>query len=114
MATTEHSPARLQEEANHERHMRTEQLMANLKSRTVRGGAVTITAQAVRLVLSTGSTVVLARLLTPSDFGLVAMVTVLTNFIEILKDAGLSVATIQRDEISHRQVSTLFWINVFL
>jgi PST family polysaccharide transporter len=37
----------------------------------------------------------LARLLTPADFGLIAMVTVITGFVEMFKDAGLSMATIQ-------------------
>ena len=58
------------------------------------------------------STVILARLLTPEDFGLVAMVTAITGFMVIFKDMGLSMATIQRPEIRHEQVSTLFWINV--
>ena len=54
---------------------------------------------------------VLARILLPEIFGLVAMVTALTGFIEMFKDLGLSAATIQRKEITHAQVSALFWIN---
>jgi PST family polysaccharide transporter len=53
----------------------------------------------------------LARLLTPNDFGLIAMVTAITNFALVFKDIGLSTATIQRAELNHAQVSTLFWIN---
>ena len=56
----------------------------------------------------------LARLLTPGDFGLVSMVTGVTGFAEAFKDAGLSLATIQRERITQQQVSTLFWINVGL
>ncbi len=55
---------------------------------------------------------VLARLLTPVDFGLVAMVTAITAIAAGFADLGLTEATIQRKEISHNQVSTLFWINV--
>ena len=55
---------------------------------------------------------VLARLLTPADFGLVAMVTAITGLGQAFADLGLSEATIQRQEISHDQVSILFWINV--
>jgi PST family polysaccharide transporter len=58
------------------------------------------------------STVVLARLLTPADFGLVAMVTTITGLAQGFADLGLSEATIQREQISHHQVSNLFWINV--
>jgi len=95
-----------------ERFLDTAHLKADLKGRSVRGGAVTMTAQAVKFVLQTGSTVVLARLLTPQDYGLVAMVTAITGFIALFKDMGLSMATIQKAEIDHSQVSTLFWINV--
>jgi PST family polysaccharide transporter len=61
-----------------------------------------------------GSTILLARLLMPSDFGLIAMVTAITGFVAKFKDAGLSTATVQRKDITHDQVSTLFWINVAL
>jgi O-antigen/teichoic acid export membrane protein len=56
--------------------------------------------------------IVLARLLSPSDFGLVAMVTVITEVFYVFKDLGLSYATIQEPKINHDQVSTLFWINL--
>lgn len=90
----------------------TEHLKADLKERSVRGGAVTMTAQVVKFMLHTGSIIVLGRLLTPQDYGLVAMVTAITGFVTLFKDMGLSMATIQKAEINHSQVSTLFWINV--
>jgi len=92
----------------------TEYLMADLKGRSVRGGAVTMVAQEAMFFLRMGSTVVLARLLTPQDFGLIAMVTVITGFVAMFKDMGLSMATVQKAEINHAQISTLFWINVGL
>jgi len=55
--------------------------------------------------------VVLARLLSPKDFGLLAMVTSVTAFANIFKDMGLSTATVQRSEINHGQISVLFWVN---
>jgi O-antigen/teichoic acid export membrane protein len=90
----------------------TEHLKVDLKERSVRGGAVTMTAQVTKFVLRTGSTMILARLLTPQDYGLIAMVIAITGFVELFKDMGLSLATIQKAEINHAQVSTLFWINV--
>lgn len=44
------------------------------KGMAVRGGAVTLAAQGVKLLLTLASTMVLARLLAPQDFGIVAMV----------------------------------------
>jgi len=75
---------------------------------------VTVLAQGVLFALNLASVMVLARLLTPQDFGLVAMVTTITSFLRIFNDAGLSTATVQREGITHAQVSNLFWTNVAL
>lgn len=93
-------------------YFNTAHLKADLKQRSVRGGAVTIAAQASKFILKFGSTIVLARLLTPEDYGLIGMATVVIGFVEYFKDLGLSTATIQRSEINHRQISNLFWINI--
>lgn len=98
----------------HDRHFSTEHLTSDLKGRSVRGGAVTLAAQGVKFALQLVQTVVLARLLAPEAFGLVAMVTAVTGFVAMFKDAGLSMATVQREHITHEQISTLFWINVAL
>jgi O-antigen/teichoic acid export membrane protein len=85
----------------------------NLKRRSVRGGTVALATQVVKFSLQLGSTAVLARLLTPDDYGSVAMVVALLGFATLFRDLGLSTATIQRDKITHEEVSGLFWINVF-
>lgn len=84
----------------------------DLRARSVRGGAVTMVAQALRFILQIGSLAVLGRLLAPDDFGLLAMVLSVTALAERFKDLGLAMATVQRPEITHDQVSTLFWINI--
>jgi PST family polysaccharide transporter len=55
---------------------------------------------------------VLARLLSPEDFGLQGMVVAVTGFLALFQSAGLGMATVQRLEVTHEQTSTLFWINV--
>lgn len=90
----------------------TEHLHTDLKGRSVRGGALTLISQGTQFVITSTSTVVLARLLTPADYGLVAMVTAITGLGQAFADLGLSEATIQRKNISHDQVTNLFWINV--
>src|SRR5262249_18897970 len=90
----------------------TEHLHSDLKGRSVRGGFCTVSSQGGQFLIQSVSTVVLARLLTPVDFGIVAMVTAVTGLGQAFADFGLSEATIQRKEITHNQVSTLFWINV--
>ncbi len=97
-----------------ERYLRTDHLDADLRRRSARGGAVTLAAQACRLILGLGSTAALARLLTPEDFGLIAMVAALAGFAGVFKDLGLAMATVQKKEVTHDQISTLFWLNVAL
>lgn len=87
---------------------------AGLRAHTVQGGAVTAVAHALKFLLTLGSTLVLARLLTPADYGLVAMVMAFTGLVEILKDGGLSLATIQSRELDGAQATTLFWLNASL
>lgn len=93
---------------------RTDDLEKNLAKKTALGGAYTLTATAINFFVTTTSTVLVTRKLTDEDFGLVAMVTVLTGFATIFLDLGLSKAVIQKREINHDQVSTLFWINVVI
>ena len=88
-----------------------EHLQTDLKGRSVRGGVLSLAAQVAQILLQAVATVVLARLLTPVDFGLVAMVTAITAIASGFADLGLTEATIQRKDITHSQVSTLFWIN---
>jgi len=89
-------------------------LKKDLKSQSVRGGFNTISGQLISFALTISSTAILGRLLTPKDYGLVAMVTAITGFISIFKDLGLSTAVIQKDEIDQPQVSALFWMNILI
>ena len=57
---------------------------------------MTTAAQGLKFFLGMGSTVVLARLLTPQDFGLIAMVMAVTGFVMMFKDMGLSMATVRK------------------
>jgi PST family polysaccharide transporter len=77
----------------------------------LRGGAASVVSVYCNGVLQIIATVVLARLLTPEDFGLVAIVTVLTSFAPNLIDFGLGDATAQRNKITRGQVSSLFWLS---
>jgi O-antigen/teichoic acid export membrane protein len=92
----------------------TSHLHADLRGHTVQGGKATIVAQVSSVLLNMMSVVVLSRLLSPADFGLIAMVTAITGITIMFRDGGLSIPTIQRDTVSHQQVSNLFWINVGL
>jgi PST family polysaccharide transporter len=107
-------PVTVEEEERNEEHIKTDHLLPNLKRHTISGGAITLSSQAAKFLLNLTSTVILARLLTPRDFGLVAMVTVVTGFVAMFRHAGLATPTVQRERITHAQVSNLFWINLGL
>ncbi len=55
---------------------------------------------------------VLARLLAPEDYGLMAMVAVVLGFATVFTDLGLNSAYVQRQEVTPEQRSSLFWLNV--
>ncbi len=82
-----------------------------VKADLVSGLAWTSLSTFGRRVLSLLANIVLARLLAPADFGLVAMAAVVIGFIDVFKDLGTGAALIQREHISDKLLSTLFWFN---
>jgi O-antigen/teichoic acid export membrane protein len=86
----------------------------NLQTRTVRSIGWSATSQIAQLLMQILMLAILARLLTPSDFGLIAMVTVFSSFVAIFSNFGLTSAIVQKKEISDEALSSTFWINVGL
>jgi O-antigen/teichoic acid export membrane protein len=76
-----------------------------------RGAAVTMTGQVARILLQVVSVVVLAKLLTPHDYGLVAMVMAIAGLADIFRDFGLSTAAVQARDLTREQRDNLFWLN---
>ncbi|WP_422006247.1 MOP flippase family protein [Roseivirga pacifica] len=63
-------------------------------------------------VLQLATMAILARLLVPEDFGLMAMVAIATGFINVIRDFGLGASLVQRKEVSDDEFSTVFWLNI--
>ena len=84
----------------------------NMSGNIVRGSAYLGGASVARFLMNIVSTVILARLLDPEAYGLLAMVYVVTNFMVMFRDMNLSLATVQQSKITHPQISTIFWFNV--
>ncbi|MET4780328.1 lipopolysaccharide biosynthesis protein [Glaciihabitans sp. UYNi722] len=82
-----------------------------LGKRAARGAAVTLSAQGAKILIQVASVVVLARLLDPRDYGLIAMVMTVIGVGELLRDFGLSSAAIQAPQLSRAQRDNLFWTN---
>ena len=84
---------------------------SELRRLAVRGAAATVSAAAIGLAVQIGSTVILARLLTPADLGIVAMVTTFSLLLMSFGNNGFDEVVIQRPELDRYQASNLFWIN---
>jgi O-antigen/teichoic acid export membrane protein len=87
---------------------------SEFKRRSIRGGAATVLGQGFGMVLQVGTLMILAHILSPTDYGLQSMVITLTAFISLVKDAGLNAAAVQHEGLTQELLSTLFWINVAL
>ena len=77
--------------------------------RVVKGAGYQFLGIATKTVLTIGSTAVLARLLSPSDFGYVAMATVVTEFAALFSSFGFTNVLIQKRTINRLQCDTVFW-----
>lgn len=84
---------------------------SDLGDRAARGAGVTLSAQVARMVLQVVAIVVLAHLLNPRDYGLVAIVVVVIGVGEIFRDFGLTTAAIQARTLSREEQDNLFWVN---
>jgi PST family polysaccharide transporter len=80
--------------------------------RAVRGATYLGVSQLARLLLTTLLTVTVSRILTPGDYGVVAMTTPITGFILLFQDLGLAQAAVQARNISPERMNGLFWLNM--
>ena len=83
----------------------------NLAGAAARGVFFTLAAQGLKIVIQILSVVVLSRLLSPTDYGLLAIVLVVVAFGEIFRDFGLTSASVQAAALTRGQRDNLFWIN---
>lgn len=83
-----------------------------ISQRTAKGAIVTIGSQVLLAAIQLINMVVLSRLLTPTDFGLMAMSTSVVAFVALFRDLGLSTATIQCQNLDQDTASGLFFVNI--
>lgn len=83
-----------------------------LRRMALRGAGATVLSGGIALAIQVLATVVLGRLLTPRDFGLATMVTTFSLLLMNGPANGFIDSLLQRQEVTHRLASTLFWINL--
>lgn len=86
--------------------------MPSLRKLVFSGIAWRSTVEISQLLLQIAFTVVLARLLTRADFGLVAMALLFTRFIRTITQVGFGTAIIQSPDVTQAQISAIFCINL--
>ncbi len=86
--------------------------MSSFRQKAVSGLKWTALAQACRLSAQLLAVIVLANLLPPADFGLVAMATVVTGFANLFRDLGSVAAIIQKHDPNPKLLDSLFWLNL--
>ena len=97
-----------------DRHLRVAQLNVDLKERAVRSGAVVIAAQIGGAVIAIVVVAVLARLLRPTDFGLIAMAFPIVVIATVLRNFGLDIGIINREQLDAALVNSIFWLSLRL
>lgn len=97
-----------------DRHLRVAQLNADLKERAVRSGALVITAQIGGAIIGIAVVAVLARLLRPTDFGLIAMAFPIVVIATVLRNFGLDIGIINREQLDAPLVNSIFWLSLRL
>lgn len=86
----------------------------NLRRRGIHGSVMTLLSIIIKKLLILVIIAVLSRQLSPADFGLAAMVLVVTAFLTLFSDMGFPLATIQKAQVDQRQISAMFWLNLLL
>ncbi|HWB51571.1 MAG TPA: lipopolysaccharide biosynthesis protein [Stellaceae bacterium] len=85
-----------------------------LKRRSVRGSAATFAAQGLRFLVKLATQILIARLLVPADYGLVAMVAPVLALSYLMGDLGLGQAVILQRDLRPGEVSALFWFSLLV
>lgn len=91
--------------------------MTSTKRELLSGVAYTAVAKYAGVLISLLISAILARLITPDDFGVVAVATVIITFFNILSDLGIAPAIVQNKELTGKDLSNIFsftiWVGVF-
>jgi len=89
-------------------------MTTSLKERTISGMLWSFVRRSGNRIISFASTLVLARLLTPEDYGIIGMIVVFTSLSLVFIDAGFTSALIQKKEPTREDYSTVFYWNVII
>ena len=78
------------------------------------GSGAAALSRGLRALIGIGTISLLSRFLSPTEFGLFALIFFLINFIQVFADFGLRVALVQRKDVSDIELNSVFWASVAL
>ena len=84
----------------------------SIKNKAIRGVAWSAVEKFLRQGLMTLFSIIIARQLSPSDYGLVAMLTIFLIVAQVFVDSGFMEALIQKQDRTEVDFSTTFWFNI--
>ena len=84
----------------------------NLKSKVKHGLKWTFIDQILSQVIFLIFSIYIARILSPSYFGIVSSVTIFTGFASLFIDMGFGIALVQKKDADNEHYSSVFWLNV--
>ncbi|NMH75163.1 MOP flippase family protein [Bacillus sp. RO2] len=88
--------------------------MSTITKQILSGAKWTALSTIIITVIQIVQFAILGNLLTKEQFGVVGMITTVVIFTQILLDMGFSAAIIQKEKVSDEQLSTLYWLNIFV
>lgn len=83
-----------------------------IKFKALNGVKWTSISSIIISILQLAQVSILARYLEPSDFGLMAIASVIIGFSALFMDMGISSVIIHKQDITHKQLSSLYWLNI--
>jgi len=87
---------------------------ATVVRRAARSGVWFAAIKGIAQVLSWAVTIVVARLLSPGDYGLMSIATVATGYVEVFSELGLGAAIVQRPNVTQLEYSSNFWLSLMV
>jgi PST family polysaccharide transporter len=86
--------------------------MANLRQKTIKGVVWSVLQNTMGPLISFAIFIILARLLEPTAFGLLALSTVTVNFFQLFLSGGFGSAIVQRESLEPEHLNTAFWVSI--
>ncbi|MTH55037.1 MOP flippase family protein [Bacillus mangrovi] len=88
--------------------------MSTITGNILKGAKWTALSTGIITVVQLVQFALLAKLLPPAEMAVIAAITTVLIFSQILLDMGLGAALIQKDEVNDRELSSLYWLNIFV